>query len=115
VFKIAVWYLKGLSHGIETSDILSFESVPDAFKTSDGLLSMQSFATLEANFGGDFDGRRVHSTFEKLLDLLFDDFTPANGALLEGHHGFFLSHQLVHRSGSGRYTVINTAHWTPAL
>ena len=100
--KVAVRYLIGLSHGVETCDIISFESVPDALETLDRLLSVQSFSTLEANFGRDFYGRGVHPASEKLFHFLFHDFPPANGALLEWHHGFFLSRQLVHRSGSGR-------------
>ena len=100
--QIAVCYLIGLPHGAETGDVISFESLPDALETSDRLFSVQPFATLEANFRGDFYSRCVHPASEKLLDFLFHDFPPANGALLEWHHGFFLFRPLIHRSGSGR-------------
>lgn len=108
--EVTACYPERLSHGLETRYIISFEFISDPLKTTDRLLRVESLSAPKANLSRYFHGRRVHPTSQKLLDFLFHHFAPTNRALLKWHHGFFLSRQLIHWLGLGRYTVTSTAH-----
>ena len=69
----------------------------------------------QAYFGAYLEHSGVHATSKQLLYFFLNQLTTANRTFLERSHLCILVRQFIHRSGSGRYTVINTAHCVSGL
>ena len=87
------------------------EFISDLLESPDRIPWVQALPAMQANFRADTENRGVYSAPEQFFDFFLHQFAAANRAFWEWRHeGVLLSRQLTHRCGSGRYTVISTAH-----
>ena len=102
-------HFETLSDRLKFVRFLTFQLRTDFFKLLHDIRRVKMFAATKAYCRWNRDGRGVSATTKQFLHLFRDNFSTTNGTFLERHHCFgFLNRQLIHRCGSGRYTVINS-------
>jgi hypothetical protein len=107
--------LKALAQRLKLRDFLPLQFLPNLLKLLNRFGGIQSLATPQAYFGAHMEHGGVPATSKQFLDFFLYQLTTANRTFLERSHFVFLVRQFTHRCGSGRYTVINTAHCVSGL
>ncbi|AEP13577.1 hypothetical protein Cabther_B0579 [Chloracidobacterium thermophilum B] len=102
--------LKRLTQRLKLCNLLSFQFLPNLIKASDSFDGIQSFTAVQAYICMHLEYSSMDTTPEKFFYLFLNQFATTYRALIKRLHFFLLICQSIHRSGSGRYTVINTAH-----
>ena len=105
--------LKGFPNRLKLICLLVFKLSYNDFKSSDRLGCIQSLSTTKAYTSVDSEKCGIDSSSENLFYFLFNNLAAAVRTFFYVLHPFLLSFQLIHRPGSGRYTVIKTAILLP--
>jgi hypothetical protein len=102
---------KRLSQRLKVAYLLAFQFGSDLFEVPHCVLGIKPLPTVQAHLSPHAQDGRVYTATQKFFHLFFRQIATAHWTSLEWHHRyFFLSRQSIHRSGSGRSTVIKTAH-----
>jgi len=100
-----------LPQWLKVCDLLALQLSTDVGEVSHGFLWIQPLSTPQAHFRTDCHGGNVAATTEQFFYVFLDHLPAAHRTLDKGYlRHFFLSRHAIHRFGSGRYTVIRTAH-----
>lgn len=93
------------------SCLLACELSSDFFQPTNCSFGVDALTTAQADFGLDRHDCRIVATPQKFFNFLFNKCSATNRTSFKALHSFpLLVRQSIHNLGSGRYTVIRTAH-----